>query len=178
VPDSGFSLAKISFGDILTPTGAFTMLFGFGAYFQLIPGTDLSGLALIYGFPALLLGFALKYAQLEPVPCQTTREAFEAREAQMTDNLKQVREDCTRFRCAHVAVAYAAGPATGKHSWLWCLYCSSSMQKLDTCICNICCRWLTVQLQAQRCSAFSGRLVPLLQAVGREHAAGCIIPCA
>ena len=99
VPDAAFTLAKISFGDILTPIGIFLMVFGFGAYFQLIPGADVSGVALIYGFPMLLLGFALKYAQLEPVPCETTRAAFDARETQMTDNLKQVREDCTRYRC-------------------------------------------------------------------------------
>jgi Protein of unknown function (DUF2854) len=106
VPDSSFSLAKISFGDILTPSGVVLMLFGFGAYFQLIPGADLSGVALIYGFPAILLGFALKYAQLEPVPCATTRAAFEARDTQMTDNLKQVREDTTRFRCAPARLAF------------------------------------------------------------------------
>lgn len=100
VPDAAFSLAKISFGDILTPVGIFLMVFGFGAYFQLIPGADVSGVALIYGFPMLLLGFALKYAQLEPVPCETTRAAYEARDTQMTDNQKQVREDCTRYRCA------------------------------------------------------------------------------
>jgi Protein of unknown function (DUF2854) len=108
VPDASFSLAKVSFGDILAPFGIFLMAFGFGSYFQLIPGSGLSGLSLIYGFPVLLLGFALKYAQLEPVPCKTTRQAFELRETQMTDNLKQVREDCTRFRCVRMASAFVA----------------------------------------------------------------------
>lgn len=98
VEDSGFSLAKVSFGDILTPVGIILMTFGFGSYFMLLPGSSLSGVALIYGFPVLLLGFAFKYAQLEPVECKTTKEAFSLRETQMTDNLKQVREDCTRFR--------------------------------------------------------------------------------
>lgn len=108
VEDEGFSLAKVSFGDILTPVGIFLMTFGFGSYFMLIPGSSLSGVALIYGFPVLLLGFALKYAQLEPVECKTTKEAFALRESQMTDNLKQVREDCTRFRCAAAAFPSAA----------------------------------------------------------------------
>lgn len=98
IPEEGFSLAKISFGDILSPVGTFLMIFGFGAYFQLLPGSDISGVALIYGFPMLLLGFALKYAQLDPVSCTTTRAAFELRDTQMTDNQKRVREDCTRFR--------------------------------------------------------------------------------
>lgn len=92
-------MAKVSFGDILAPVGVGLMVFGFGAYFSLIPGSDLSGVALIYGFPVLLLGFALKYAQLDPVPCTTTREAFELRDSQMTDNQRRVREDCTRYRC-------------------------------------------------------------------------------
>ena len=99
VPEEGFSLAKISFGDILSPVGTFLMIFGFGAYFQLLPGSSISGVALIYGFPMLLLGFALKYAQLDPVTCSTTRAAFELRGTQMTDNQKRVREDCTRYRC-------------------------------------------------------------------------------
>ena len=99
IPEEGFSIAKVSFGDILAPVGVSLMVFGFGAYFSLIPGSDLSGVALIYGFPILLLGFALKYAQLDPVTCSTTREAFVLRESQMTDNQKRVREDCTRYRC-------------------------------------------------------------------------------
>lgn len=98
VPDDGFSISKISFGDILLPAGVGLMVFGFGGYFQLIPGGSLSGVLLIYGFPVLLLGFALKYAQLEPVPCATTRAAYELRASQMTDIQKQVREDCTRYR--------------------------------------------------------------------------------
>lgn len=36
--------------------------------------------------------------QLEPVTCKTTKEALELRATQMTDNQKQIREDCTRFR--------------------------------------------------------------------------------
>jgi hypothetical protein len=99
VTDSSFSLAKISFGDILSPLGVGLLVFGFGSYFQILPGSDISGVLLIYAFPIMLLGFALKYAQLEPVECKTTRAAMELRETQMTDNMKQVREDCTRFRC-------------------------------------------------------------------------------
>jgi hypothetical protein len=100
IADDSFSIAKVSFGDILTPVGVGLMTYGFGSYFQLLPGGDISGVLLIYAFPILLLGFALKYAQLEPVPCKTTRGAFELRETQMTDNQKQVREDCTRYRFA------------------------------------------------------------------------------
>jgi hypothetical protein len=46
---------------------------------------------LIYGFPLSLLGFALSYAQLEPVPCRSTQAALDLRESQATDIQKQVR---------------------------------------------------------------------------------------
>jgi len=94
----GFSLTQVSFGTILAPIGVGLMVFGFCAYFDFIPGGDISPLLLVYGFPLSLLGFALKYAELKPVTCKTTQEAFDLRETQMTDIQKQVREDTTRFR--------------------------------------------------------------------------------
>jgi hypothetical protein len=99
VPDSEFSITKISYGSILTPVGLGLMVYGFGAYFTLLPGTDISSVLLIYGFPMSILGFALSYAQLEPVPCKTTRAAFDLRDSQMTDIQKQIRDDTTRYRC-------------------------------------------------------------------------------
>uniref|UniRef100_A0A7S3VUY5 Uncharacterized protein n=1 Tax=Dunaliella tertiolecta TaxID=3047 RepID=A0A7S3VUY5_DUNTE len=98
VPDTEFSITKISYGSILTPLGIFLLAYGFGAFFQLLPGADVSPLLLIYGFPISLLGFALAYAQLPPVPCKTTKAAFDLRATQMTDIQKQIREDTTRYR--------------------------------------------------------------------------------
>lgn len=98
VQDTEFNISKISFGSILTPLGLGLMVYGFGAYFTLLPGTDISSILLIYGFPMSILGFALSYAQLPPVPCKTTKAAFDLRSSQMTDIQKQVREDTTRYR--------------------------------------------------------------------------------
>lgn len=98
VPDSEFSISKVSFGSILTPVGSALLLFGFGAYFQLWGGGDISSVALVYGFPMAVLGFALSYAQLDPVVCKTNKKALELRDTQMTDNQKQIREDTTRYR--------------------------------------------------------------------------------
>ena len=81
---------QTSFGAILTPIGIVLLVYGFGAFFRLLPGGDISSLMLIYGFPILLLGFALSYAQLRPVPCKTTKAAFDVREGQQTDIQKQV----------------------------------------------------------------------------------------
>lgn len=66
------------------------LTYGFGSFFNLLPGGDVSSLLLIYGFVISLLGFALAYAQLVPVPCKTTKSAFDLRETQATDIQKQV----------------------------------------------------------------------------------------
>lgn len=81
---------QVSFGSILTPVGVFFLTYGFGAFFQLLPGSEIAALLLIYGFPITLLGFALSYAQLKPVPCKTTKDALVLRDAQATDIQKQV----------------------------------------------------------------------------------------
>ncbi len=83
---------QISFGAILTPLGVFLLTYGFGSFFQLLPGADIAAILLIYGFPITLLGFALSYAQLKPVPCKTTKEALALRDSQATDIQKQVRQ--------------------------------------------------------------------------------------
>lgn len=64
VDDNEFSISKVSFGSILTPVGLGLLFWGFGAYFTLLPGADLSSIMLIYGFPISLLGFALNYAKV------------------------------------------------------------------------------------------------------------------
>ncbi len=75
MPDNEFSITKISYGSILTPLGVVLLGYGFGAFFQLLPGGDISPLMLIYGFPIALLGFALSYAQVGNVPCTSTTMA-------------------------------------------------------------------------------------------------------
>ena len=81
---------QVSFGAILTPLGLGLLGYGFGAFFQILPGADIAAIMLIYGFPLSILGFALSYAQLKPVPCKTTKEAMALRDSQMTDIQKQV----------------------------------------------------------------------------------------
>ncbi|KAL4420116.1 hypothetical protein ABPG77_000287 [Micractinium sp. CCAP 211/92] len=98
VEEQSFRIEQVSFGSILSPVGISLMVYGFGAFFNLLPGGDVSSLLLIYGFPITLLGFALSYAQLKPVPCKSTPEALRLRDSQATDIQKQVREDVTRYR--------------------------------------------------------------------------------
>jgi len=93
-----FTITKVSFGSIALYTGTALLAYGFGAYFDFLPGTDFSAIMLIYGFPASLIGFALKYAQLDPVPCRSKPEAIVLRETKATDIQNQIREDVTRYR--------------------------------------------------------------------------------
>jgi hypothetical protein len=96
--DEKFEIAEVSFGAIALYTGVALLTYGFGAYFKWLPGESFSAVMLIYGFPASLIGFALKYAELKPIELRSTQTALAMREAEQTDIQKQVREDTTRFR--------------------------------------------------------------------------------
>ncbi|GBG87201.1 hypothetical protein CBR_g44937 [Chara braunii] len=98
VPDTDFTITKVSFGTIGLVVGVSFLSFGFGAYFTLLPGSEWSALLLTYGFPLTLIGFALKYAELKPVPCISYADAYALRQTQATPTLTQVREDVTRYR--------------------------------------------------------------------------------
>ncbi|KAH7532886.1 uncharacterized protein LOC107416554 [Ziziphus jujuba] len=98
VADDQFSLAKVSFGVIGLSVGISLLGYGFGAYFNILPGSEWSALMLTYGFPLAIIGMALKYAELKPVPCLTYSDAEKLRETYATPILKQVRNDVIRYR--------------------------------------------------------------------------------
>ncbi|KAL8472546.1 hypothetical protein ACS0TY_029667 [Phlomoides rotata] len=98
VPDDEISVTKVSFGAIGLSVGVILLSYGFGAYFTILPGTEWSALMLTYGFPLSIIGMALKYAELKPVPCLTYSDAFALREKCATPILKQVRSDVIRYR--------------------------------------------------------------------------------
>lgn len=98
VADDDFSLAKVSFGVIGLGIGIALLSYGFGAYFNILPGSEWSAIMLTYGFPLAIIGMALKYAELKPVPCLTYSDAQKLREACATPILKQVRNDVIRYR--------------------------------------------------------------------------------
>lgn len=90
VSDEGFSLYKLSFGAVGLAFGGTLLSYGFGAYFTILPGSEWSALMLTYGFPLAIIGMALKYAELKPVPCITYSDAESLRETYATPILKQV----------------------------------------------------------------------------------------
>ncbi|WVZ13852.1 hypothetical protein V8G54_011418 [Vigna mungo] len=65
VSDDGFSVSKVShslvsFGVVGLGVGLSLLSYGFGAYFNLFPGSEWSALMLTYGFPLAIIGMALK----------------------------------------------------------------------------------------------------------------------
>ncbi|CAH8354986.1 unnamed protein product [Eruca vesicaria subsp. sativa] len=98
IPDDEFTLAKISFGVIGLGLGVSLLSYGFGAYFNILPGSEWSAIMLTYGFPLAIIGMALKYAELKPVPCLSYADAVKLRENSATPILTQVRNDVTRYR--------------------------------------------------------------------------------
>ncbi|KAF2313757.1 hypothetical protein GH714_013219 [Hevea brasiliensis] len=92
------SLSEVSFGVIGMGVGISLLSYGFGAYFNVLPGSEWSALMLTYGFPLAIIGMALKYAELKPVPCLTYSDAQMLRETSATPILKQVRSDVIRYR--------------------------------------------------------------------------------
>ncbi|KAM7529751.1 hypothetical protein LguiB_033161 [Lonicera macranthoides] len=98
VTDDEFTLAKVSFGVIGLGAGVTLLGYGFGAYFNILPGSEWSAIMLTYGFPLAIIGMALKYAELKPVPCLTYSDAKMLREKCATPILKQVRNDVIRYR--------------------------------------------------------------------------------
>lgn len=98
VTDSEFSIGKVSFGVVGLIAGTSLLSYGFGAYFNIFPGSEWSALMLTYGFPLAIIGMALKYAELKPVSCISYSDAVALRETKATPVLNQVRKDVTRFR--------------------------------------------------------------------------------
>eukprot|EP00252_Welwitschia_mirabilis_P002229 TRINITY_DN1212_c0_g1_i2.p1 TRINITY_DN1212_c0_g1~~TRINITY_DN1212_c0_g1_i2.p1 ORF type:complete len:203 (+),score=11.51 TRINITY_DN1212_c0_g1_i2:94-702(+) len=91
VQGSELSIDKLSFGVVGLALGGTLLLYGFGAYFSILPGSEWSALMLTYGFPVAIIGMALKYAELKPVPCITYSDALALRESNSTPTLNQVK---------------------------------------------------------------------------------------
>ncbi len=95
----GFSLATAALA-----AGALITLSSFAAFFTSGGGggtASVSSLGFIYGIPTLLVGAALAYAELEPVPVtydgsESKLEALFERKA--NEAMRKVREDVTRHR--------------------------------------------------------------------------------
>mmetsp|Transcript_9855 Transcript_9855/g.14692 ORF Transcript_9855/g.14692 Transcript_9855/m.14692 type:complete len:295 (-) Transcript_9855:118-1002(-) len=80
----GIAITVLSFAEYLSDSGS--------------EGLNVSGLGFVYGIPVFLAGAALKYAEIEPVPCYTTPQGEAIFEGKATDIIKKVKQDVTRHR--------------------------------------------------------------------------------
>jgi hypothetical protein len=103
----GFSLANVGLG-----LGAGITLLSFSSYFTSVGQASASSLGFVYGVPILLIGCALKYAELQPVPLASTAEARALREGGgATQTQTKIVRDVTRHRYgdeAHLSGVMAA----------------------------------------------------------------------
>lgn len=88
----GFSLANLGLG-----LGLAITVVSFQSYFSSVGQASASSLGFVYGVPVLLIGCALKYAELLPVPLESAVGAKEAREG-ATDTQKKIISDVTRHQ--------------------------------------------------------------------------------
>lgn len=102
----GFSLANLGLVLGFAITG-----YSFFTYFSSNGTASATSLGFVYGVPVLLIGCALKYAELQPVPLTSTPAGLAARESAATDIQKKIVSDVTRHRYgdeAHLAAALRA----------------------------------------------------------------------
>ena len=102
------SLSQISLAGVALTVGAILTVVGGVAYAQ--GNSTLNLVGFFYGIPILLIGAALKSAELKPAPVliAPTAEVLKLREEQATPTQKQLRKDITCYRygvSAHLEVA-------------------------------------------------------------------------
>jgi len=95
-----FEIRGFSLGNLVIGIGVAITIASFGEYFNdgAKDGLNVSGLGFIYGVPIFLAGAALKYAEIEPVPCFSTPAAESVFEVKATETIKKIKQDVTRHR--------------------------------------------------------------------------------
>uniref|UniRef100_A0A7S2KAK2 Thylakoid membrane protein n=2 Tax=Leptocylindrus danicus TaxID=163516 RepID=A0A7S2KAK2_9STRA len=81
---AGLAITVLSFSEYLGDSGG--------------EGLNVSGLGFVYGIPVFLAGAALKYAEINPVPCYSTPQADSIFESKATEIIRKVKQDVTRHR--------------------------------------------------------------------------------
>lgn len=80
----GLAITFLSFAEYLSDSGS--------------EGLNVSGLGFVYGIPVFLAGSALKYAEIDPVPCKTTPASERIFESKATEIIAKIKQDVTRHR--------------------------------------------------------------------------------
>lgn len=93
-----FEVRGFSLGNIGLLAGLGITIVSFYSFFGSSGTAGATSLGFVYGVPIALVGAALKYAELKPVPLKTDTLTAKARETKSTDTLRQVVKDITRHR--------------------------------------------------------------------------------
>lgn len=96
-----FEIRGFSLGNLVVAAGILVTTLSFVEYLGTSGGNDgptLSGLGFVYGIPIFLAGAALKYAEIEPVPCLSNSRADAIFENKASDIIKKIKQDVTRHR--------------------------------------------------------------------------------
>lgn len=95
-----FEIRGFSLGNFVVALGGVVTVASFAEYLGPSSGDGLnvSGLGFVYGIPLLVAGAALKYAEIDPVPCISTPEAERIFETKATETIKKIKQDVTRHR--------------------------------------------------------------------------------
>jgi len=108
--EAPFEIRGFSLGNAVLGVGSLILAASFSSFFR-GDSSGGSGIGFVYGVPIMLIGFALKYAELEPVPLVSDMEASSLFEVKATENLKKMKSDVTRHRYgdeAHMDTALKA----------------------------------------------------------------------
>jgi hypothetical protein len=95
-----FEIRGFSLGNLVIGGGILVTVLSFAEYLSNSGGDGLnvSGLGFVYGIPITLAGAALKYAEIDPVPCITSPGAEAVFEKKATEIIKKIKQDVTRHR--------------------------------------------------------------------------------
>jgi hypothetical protein len=95
-----FEIRGFSLGNLVIFSGILVTALSFAEYLNESggEGLNISGLGFVYGIPIFLAGAALKYAEIEPVPCFSTPAGEKIFETKATETIRKIKQDVTRHR--------------------------------------------------------------------------------
>jgi len=95
-----FEIRGFSLGNLVIGAGVLITVLSFTEYLSDSgsEGLNVSGLGFVYGIPVFLAGAALKYAEIEPVPCYSNAAADAIFDSKATEIIAKVKQDVTRHR--------------------------------------------------------------------------------
>ena len=95
-----FEIRGFSLGNLIVAAGLLITFASFAEYLggDASEGLNVSGLGFVYGIPVFLAGAALKYAEIEPVPCISSIAGDAVYESRATETIQKIKQDVTRHR--------------------------------------------------------------------------------